>query len=221
MKKLLSIAVIMVFLCSFAAAENVFVTISDSKGNIAMAYEALEVQDCDSDGSVTIYDALFTAHEAGFEGGAEAGFAASDQGYGMSIDKLWGEANGGSYGYYLNNASAYSLTDAVTEGSHICAFIYTDLVSWSDTYSFFDFTAIETSADFELTLNAQGYDANWNPVCFPVEGAKIIINGNETDMATNAEGKVIIDINEPGQYLISARSDTMVLVPPVCIATIG
>ena len=35
----------------------------------------VELTDVDEDGALTIADALYLAHEAAFEGGAEAGFA--------------------------------------------------------------------------------------------------------------------------------------------------
>lgn len=50
-------------------------------------------------------------------------------------NKLWGTENGGSYGYYVNNVSTWSLTDPVDEGDYVNAFVYTDLTTWFDTYA--------------------------------------------------------------------------------------
>ena len=111
--------------------------------------------------------------------------------------------------------------DRLKEGDHLQAFVYTDLEAWSDTYCYFDCLSIETSADFELTLTAQTFDADWNAVLHPIEGAIITVNGNETEFVTDAEGKVVIDLQESGEYVISAVSDQMTLVPPVCLAKIG
>lgn len=221
MKKLTSIFLAALLLCSFALAETARVTISDGAGNLVMAYTPVELSDLDSDGVITICDALAAAHDAAYPGGSKAGFITSDQGYGVSIDKLWGEENGGSYGYYVNNASAYSLTDPVSADDHIQAFVYTDLAAWSDTYSFFDLVSVDTGDGFELTLSAQTYDADWNPVYIPVEGAAITIDGADAGIVTDEQGKAVVDIEAPGRYLISAHSDTMTLVPPVCIAEIG
>ena len=210
--------------CVFAQAEEetqpaVYVTIAN--GELALCQEPVTVTDADGDGALTIADALYLAHEAAFEGGAEAGFAAETTEYGLTLTRLWGVENGGSYGYYVNNVSAYSPLDPLKEGDHLRAFVYTDLEAWSDTYCYFDCLSIETSADFELTLTAQTFDADWNAVLHPIEGAIITVNGNETEFVTDAEGKVVIDLQESGEYVISAVSDQMTLVPPVCLAKIG
>lgn len=219
MKKMISVLLVMLLICAAAAAETVYVTISDGQGNIAIANEAIDVQDTDADGLVTLHDALYAAHESCYPGGAEAGFATSLTDYGMSLDRLWGEENGGSYGYCVNNASAYNMLDPLTEGDSLYAYVYTDLEAWSDTFSFFDFSAIETGADFELTLSAQSFDADWNPVVLPVEGAEITLNGEAAGIFTDADGKAVLNL-DAGEYLISAVSDNMTLVPPVCKAVI-
>lgn len=221
MKKLVCCVLAMMMLCVCAAAESVYVTISDDQGNLVMASEAIDVSDADEDGAITVYDALYAAHEAAYDGGAAAGFGVENTEYGLSLTKLWGVENGGSYGYYVNNVSAYSPLDRLKEGDHLQAFVYTDLEAWSDTYCYFDCLSIETSADFELTLTAQTFDADWNAVLHPIEGAIITVNGNETEFVTDAEGKVVIDLQESGEYVISAVSDQMTLVPPVCLAKIG
>lgn len=209
-------------LCGAAIAETVYVTISDGQGQLVMAGTAIDVSDMDADGQLSINDALIAAHEAAYDGGAEAGYAAADMGYGLSIAKLWGEENGGSYGYYLNDVSAYSLMDPVADGDYLNAFVYTDLETWSDAYCAFDGKTVEANANeyIELTLNMVTFDAEWNPVSVPLEGAIITIDGSETAMVTDAEGKVRFSLDAAGEYLISARSNSAILVPPVCIATV-
>jgi len=219
MKKFLTILLVLSCICSFATAETVFVSISDDQGRLALANEAVVVSDLDGDGVINIHEALFSAHEQAYEGGAEAGYEAVDIGYGLSMNRLWGIENGGSYGYYVNNASAISLLDPISENDLIYAYAFTDLESWSDTYSFFDCAMLETEGAFELTLTAQSFDADWNPVCLPVEGAIITVDGADTDITTDAEGKAALEL-AAGEYLISARSETMTLVPPVCRATV-
>ena len=221
MKNTIILVLTLVLLCAFANAETIYVTISDGQGKLALAHEAFEVSDTDADGAITICDALVSAHEAAYAGGAEAGFKTMDTDYGISLDRLWGVENGGSYGYYLNNLSPNSLLDAVKDGDHLYAYAFTDLESWSDTFCFFDFAAIETSADFELTLTSQGYDADWNVVYAPVEGAVITVNGEDSGFVTDADGKAKIGLKDAGEYVISAHSDQINLVPPVCIAKIG
>lgn len=206
-----------------AYAENdlqaeVYVTISDEKGELVLTQEKVMVTDTDNDGTLTIHDALYTAHEENYEGGAAEGYASSMGEYGMQLDRLWGTANGTSYGYCVNHQSAMGLGDSVKDGDFINAYVYTDLTAWSDTYCYFDANTIKTDAGKEiaLTLSAAAYDAEWNPIVLPVEGAVIKINGEATEYTTDKEGKVTICIETEGAYVVSADSDNMTLVPPVC-----
>ena len=142
--------------------------------------------------------------------------------YGLSLTKLWGVENAG-YGYYVNNASAWSLADAVKDGDSVTAFIYTDSTNWSDTFCWFDKAEITATQGDQvtLTLTAAGYDANYAPITLPVAGAKITVNGKDTGAVTDAEGKATFTVAEAGSLLISATSETAVLVPPVCLAAVA
>lgn len=204
-------------------AATVYVSISDDKGELVLTQAEIYVTDTDEDGVLTIKDALYETHEIYYDGGAEAGFASSVGSYGIQLDKLWGVANGGSYGYYVNNASAMGLGDEIKDGDYIKAFVYTDLSTWSDTYCFFDVNTVKAAQgeDVELVLSAAGYDENWNPVTYPVADATILVNGEATEYKTDAEGKVTLKIEDTGYCVISAKSETKILVPPVCVATVS
>ena len=52
---------------------DVYVTVSDKDGNLALTQEKITVTDVDSDNKLTVNDALYCAHEAKYEGGAAAG----------------------------------------------------------------------------------------------------------------------------------------------------
>ena len=211
-------------ICAAAADKaEVYVTIADKDGKLAVTAEKVTVTDTDSDGALTINDALYAAHEAFYEGGAAAGYATSVSQYGLGLDKLWGAANGGSYGYYVNNNSAWALTDTITDGDHVYAFVYTDLVGWSDNYSYFDsfMGDIEADAEFTLTYSRAGYDESWNPVTLPVEGAVITVDGEATDIKTDADGKATLKLSENGAHLISATYSAARLTAPVFIASVS
>lgn len=203
-----------------AETAKVSVTIAD-KGTLAVTQEEVTVTDIDSDGALTINDALYAVHEAAYEGGAATGYASATSSWGLAITKLWGDTSG-SYGYYVNNASAWSLTDPVKEGDAVYAFVYADQTAWSDTYSFFEKNAVEAAAGEEvtLTLSYNGYDANWNTVVAPLEDATITVDGVATDIVTDTEGKAVIKM-EAGSHVISATSTVKTLVPPVCMATVA
>lgn len=202
-----------------AASAEVYVTIS-AAGELVAAYEKVRVVDVDGDAAITINDALCCAHEALYEGGAAAGYASEKSDYGVSLNKLWGVENGGSYGYYVNNASAWSLTDPVSDGDHVYAFTYADLEAWSDSYTWFDSQTVETAVGGEvrLTLSAAGYDADWNPVSMPCEGATV--TAGEGEFVTNAAGEVSVKFEKAGTYVVTAFSESATLVPPVCIVTV-
>lgn len=237
MKKLFALALVLVMsigVCGMAlAAEdgltltsaptvNVCVTVSTA-GKLNLAHKSVSVSDIDADGVISICDALYAAHETAYTGGAAAGFGSAKTDYGISLTKLWGVENGGSYGYYLNNASPLSLLDPVKEGDCVTAFAYADLTAWSDVYTYFDVdtAASEQGKTLALTLSSVGFDAEWNPVVLPVGGAIITLDGVDTAFVTDEQGKVTVTLDKVGEIVISARSDSKTLVPPVCIATVG
>ncbi len=201
---------------STTATANVYVTLSKT-GTLVMTQEKINVTDTDKDGALTINDALYAAHEAKYEGGANAGYGSAFTQYGLSMTKLWGDTSGG-FGYYVNNASAWSLADTIKEGDYVNAFVYADQTNWSDKYCFFDKNTASGTQDgtLTLTLSYAGYDASYNPVVLPVEGATITIDGVATTFKTDAEGKVSVTLDKAGDVVIGATSDSMTLVPPVC-----
>lgn len=225
MKKFLSALVALMLLLSCAvfaeeAAPTVYVSISDDTGALVLAYAPVALLDKDGDGALTICDALLGAHEAYHPDGAAA-FLAENSEWGLSMYRLWGVENGGSYGYYLNDASAWSLVDPVQAGDHIKAYAFTDLTNFSDTYAFFTQTvAAAVNAEVALTLNANGYDEAWNPVTLPVAGAALTVNGEKTEAVTDENGQAVLTFAEAGVYTVSAVSENMTLVPPVCIVTV-
>ena len=101
--------------CVFAYADEldeelpiIGVTVSSGTG---VYTETLNLTDADGDGALTINDALILFHDAAYEGGAAAGYGSAVSQYGLGITKLWGIENGSSYGYYVNDAAAFNLSD--------------------------------------------------------------------------------------------------------------
>lgn len=216
-------ALMILAICGCALAETIHVSISTGDGGLAMAHVPVEAVDLDGDGVLTIDEVLYCAHEAAYDGGASAGYISEKTEYGKSMVRLWGEENGGSYGYFVNDASGISLLDPVKAGDHVKAYAYQDLEAWSDSYCFFQVNAAEMGVGdgMTLTLTVLAYDADWNLVPALVEGAVITINGADSDLVTNADGCCTVAFSEAGEYVISARSDSMTLVPPVCVITVA
>ena len=81
MKKVLSIVLALLMLLAMIPASLaqetapvVYVTIADQ--GLKLVQRPIVLHDTDNDGVLTIADALYLAHEEGYEGGAAAGFAA-------------------------------------------------------------------------------------------------------------------------------------------------
>ena len=226
MKKILSTLLALAMLISLTAfaeeAPTVYVSITTDTGALVMTYAPVPLTDADGDDALTICDALMAAHTAYHPDGAEA-FLAEDTEWGKSMYRLWGVENGGSYGYCVNDASAVSLVDPVKAGDHVKAYAFTDLTNFSDTYSYFNapVAAAAVNTEITLTLSAAGYDEVWNPVTYAVQGAFLIVDGEVyDDVVTDTEGQFVLTFPEAGVYTISAVSNDLTLVPPVCIVTV-
>lgn len=214
---LLAVSAMPVLTVHGADTASVTVTIADENGDLGAACETVTVTDADADGTLTIYDALYCAHDALYEGGT-SGFSAEESQYGLSMTKLWGSDTHTAFGYYVNHASAMSLRDPIQDGDIVDAFVYTDLQNWTDTYCYFDVSAVQKQQgeQVELTLLSVGYDENYMPITLPVQNAVITLDGNNTQWKTDTDGKVTILAENVGEHLISAESQKQILVPPVC-----
>ena len=134
------------------------------------------------------------------------------------------------YGYWLNNASCWSLEDVVSEGNHLVAFVYTDGANWSDAYSKFDAYdyAVEEDADLTVKLDKAGYDENWNTVFSAHAGATITVYDSEGKTLTegftvtdNGDGSYAICISADGNYYIVASDSDPLTVPAVSTVTVS
>lgn len=233
MKKTIAMAAALLISCSavcmtsFAAdtdSATVYVTINDQNKDLVLVEEPITVTDIDSDGKLTINDALYIAHENKFEGGAEAGYKSSVGQYGLGLDKLWGVENGGSYGYYLNDNMAMGLADEVKNDDQLQAFIYPDPKDYNYLYSYFDAKNggdKDADSEVELTLSYVYFDENYAPKSKALGGAKITVNGKETDLVTDGDGKVKVKLTESGRNTVSASSADVNIVPPVYIVNVN
>ncbi len=213
---------------------DIYVTIADS-GNIVtdknggyVAQAEVTVPDINKDGTHTVDEALYAAHELYYDGGAEAGYSTFTGDYGISLAILWGRgtaSTAAAAGYWLNNVSCWSLNDTVKEGDYLTAFNYNDTTSWSDTYSYFseNTVSVEKGNSVILTLNAVGYDENYNTVVLPYSGAKVVFlgsnNSSQKILTTDNNGKVTINFTGAsgiGSYYVMAYKDDGSVVPTVC-----
>ena len=237
MKKTLCIVFAALLMCctllpAFAAdGIKTVVTICDGVSDVpALACAEVTVTDKDASGTLTIYDALYCAHEQYYKDGAD-GFGTTVTDYGLSMTKLWGNANGYGFGYYVNDVSAWSLTDPIEEGDYIAAFVYKDTVNWSDAYCYFDLKTVkaekaETVTVYLTKLAWVSAPTEEDPYAgslqaSPAAGATILLDGRDTGIQTGSDGHFSVYFNESGDHIISAKaSDGSILVPPACKVTV-
>ena len=217
-----------------AVSADVTVTMVD-KGEIAvgkdknktlMAEVPVHAVDLNTDGKIDINETFKAMHETYCPGGFESSVGQ----YGLSVDKLWGDTSG-SFGYYVNNNSAWSLADEVKTGDSVKGFIYKDGIKWSDQYSWFDVNKCNAAVGKEVTLSLKAYefDENYNPVEKAYAGATLgTVSADGTFTAfsnavTDKDGKATISFDKDGTYVVSAKAPegASALVSPVCIVTIA
>ena len=200
-----------------AEAQETTVYVSAAKGgefltgidDTAIAYVPVQV----SGDAPTIHDAFLALHQQYYDGDAADAYTGS----GYTVSEFWGVSST-SVGYYLDDTYAMSLSDEVSDGSHIYFWFYQDAY-WSDAYTYFDKTELEVSGGetFALTLTSADY---MNPG--PLSGAAITVDGRDSGEVTDADGCVSLQLTDDGTYLISAEvSDGSYIVPPVCIVTVS
>lgn len=206
-----------------AAPAKVQVTISD-QGKVVMAVRTVTVEDLNRDGKLSVDETLVAAHNLGYEGGAEAGYASADYGYGLAITKLWGDTSG-AFGYWLNHTSCMSLDDTVTDGDSLVAFVYKDGTTWSDIYAGFEkfnYTAAGSAVEVGL-IEVTGYDEFWKAVFGSMTGADIAVydeNMNRMDSGYQitelGDGKYAAAFAKAGTYILIGTKEDENTVPAVC-----
>ena len=200
------------------AAENeitVYVTVSD-QGELGVTADGSAAVNlpvdvvADANGQATVDAALAAFHDEYFPDG----YATSESAYGLSVSKLWGVENGGSYLFAINNVKCNSGVgyDLVEDGDTLTAVVMKDLTYWADLVTGFDMSeiAVMVGEEVELTLSYDSvtYDADWNPThaLVPVVGADVFVAGAADDVltVTDENGKAVVSFDEAGTYVVTA-----------------
>ncbi len=237
-ERILSMLLVLVMILSTipVLAENTDITvylsvgkygeIVESKDGDAMAYVPVSLSGKDS---YCLNDVLLEAHSTYYTDGTD-GYASSEGDYGLAIDKLWGDTSK-KFGYQVNGGeeSVMGLSHNVENGDYIDVCIYKNAYPDTESYTKFDITDKEVNCEetFTLTLLVSGYDENWNMVFNPCEGATVTINGNVTEIITDADGKATVSFENEGRYIISATKTKSLneetvpsITAPVCIVEV-
>lgn len=207
---------------------DVYVTIVD-KGNVVVANNEITVTDLDASGDFNVDEVLYAAHKSKYTDGAAAGYASAMGDYGLYITKLWGDESG-NYGYWLNDASCWSLGDTVKAEDSLVAFVYQNTEVW-DSYAKFanDTYTIEAEVAGPVTLQKAGYDSNWNTVFTAHKGATLkvydsVFNelaANEYKVADNGDGTYDVTVKAVGNYTIVAYDNVTPIVSALCTLTVA
>ncbi len=203
-----------------AADAVVYVTISVAGEIVAPSVPVL-ASDLNADGMFDVDEVLKCAHDQLYPGGAAAGYASSLADWGLGMDMLWGDTSY-AFGYYVDNAMAWGLSDPVPAGGSVYAYVYTDKEYYSDIFSYFDKAdAVAENGALTLTLYAGSFDENWNVVFAPFAGAAITCDGTATEFVTDENGQVTVTFDAAGSYLLSAvaADGATILVPAICKVT--
>lgn len=199
-----------------SAADTITVNVTLSNaGTLTVPAKPVQVSDRNEDGKFDLDEALYAAHEAYFEGGAESGYHSALSDYGLSLYRLWGVEDG-AYGYYVNHQFAMDLSQTVKDGDTIAAFVYADSQNWSDSYCYFDRTDLQDvkqGDEVTLKLNQFSFGADGSTSVVPASGAVITIDGEKTAYQTDENGIVKVKLDQTGEQILSAVSDTQILVP--------
>ena len=98
-------------------------------------------------------------------------------------------------------------------------------------YTYFDKQEATVKQGQNLELTLKGFDnanAYMSPESKNISGSTIYIDGEETEIVTDKDGKAILTFDEPGTYIISAQgtdlslsdSEKTVITAPVCEVTV-
>lgn len=117
-------------------------------------------------------------------------------------------------GYNLNGSATDVCTNvAIDNGDFLDVFIYGS-ENYADVYLFFspDKYAVNEGEPVELILNEAGYDDQWNPITMPHVNRTVVLTSSdgkaiESSEKTDAEGKVVFEDLEAGEYIASVKAE--------------
>ena len=188
--------------------------LASAKDGTAVAEKPVTVTDLDKDGHLTYDEALVAAHNAYFEGGAEAGYALGSGQYGPYVSKLWGVDTSNTLFMTNDEGLPSGVTmDEVKAGDSLYVSINADDAYYADWYSKFSEKNIEATDADDITVTLTGHlgmaFTEEDMQFVPLEGVKIGLWKNGAFEAiegavTGADGKATFKL-AAGEYILTAK----------------
>lgn len=195
--------------------------VKDKNGdNVALTEVTLSGKD-----SYSLNDLFATLHSTFC--GEDNGYVAASGDYGLYVTKFWGKETS-NLGYQINGGKKYvgGLDTAVNNGDCVDVSIYQNYYPNTENYTVFESYKDDAYVNepFEVKLSQASYDENYNLVFSPCVGAKIVVNGSETEVTTDSEGKALLSFDTAGNYIVSAKktklsdeNEVTAITAPVCL----
>jgi|GEM_PF-5778979 len=147
----------------------------------------------------------------------------SNGSWGLGIDNING--NDKLVMSAINNVGGLGIgSDELSSGDEIVFYPWADSSFNSLNYSYFSDLNVKAvqNAPVELTLQNIVTDPDtWASSVLPAAGATIYIDGESSDYTTDAAGKVSLQFDSPGEYIVSAMgSDSGAITRPYCKVTV-
>ena len=188
--------------------------LASAKDGTAVAEKPVTVTDLDEDGHLTYDEALVAAHNAYFEGGAEAGYALGSGDYGAFVSKLWGVDVSNTL-FYTNGAGIPTgvTADTVEEGDSLYVSINADDAYYADWFTKFSEKDIEATDADDITVTLTGHlgmaFTEEDMKFVPLEGVQIGVWKDGAfeaieGAATDADGKATFKL-AAGEYILTAK----------------
>ncbi len=215
-----------VFCLTQRMSADVSVSVSD-KGSVELSRAEVTAYDRNADGKIDIDEVLYAAHDEYYDGGAAAGYACASSDYGAYITKLWGDESG-NFGYHVNDKMSMGLSDEVSEGDHVYAYITANAYPNDDAYAFFDAYALSAVAGGSVTVKLNyrsGYDESYNEVFSGFDKAVLTAyaNGEKAEGFTYksiGNGEYELSFDKAGEYTVAAAAENNAIVPAECRITV-
>lgn len=208
---------------SLSGADGKYMTGSDAAQTV-LNNVPVAVSDLDSDGSLTIEDAMLSLHSL-YSQNNTSDYTRSVEGW---ITKFWGVSSP-ALGYRVNNVepdSEKGLLNAIESGDSLSIYFYQDTNSWSDIYTYFSDSEVTAYTNQAASFTVNG--SIWSGAVIPA-GATISVTDSEGTILSalaatvGADGKFSITFPETGKYtvMVSGKTtDDVPVVPSVCTVTV-